>query len=190
MIKAVIFDCFGVLAEDGWTPFKRKYIGDDKELADQMVDLGKQNEFGIITNDEYYATASELIGVEERTLRDAVGRRVPNLELFEFIKKKLRPAYKIGLLSNANYDVVHELFEPEQSELFDGTVLSFESKLIKPDPKMYRLMAERLGIVTEECVFIDDQTRYAEAAEDVGMVALTYTSVEQCTADLSALLNL
>ena len=38
--KAIIFDCFGVLAEDGWLPFKRKYIGDNLELMQTISDLG------------------------------------------------------------------------------------------------------------------------------------------------------
>ncbi len=189
MIKAIVFDCFGVLAEDGWTPFKRRYIGDNQELANQVVDLGKQNEFGMISNDDYFKAASELMGCSEQELRDAVGRRVPNLELFEFIQKELKPKYKIGLLSNANYDVVHQLFTPEQAGVFDATVLSFESQLVKPDPKMYRLIAERLGVETEECVFIDDQARYAEASEDVGMTGITYESPEQVQQEITTILS-
>lgn len=186
-VKAVVFDCFGVLAEDGWTPFKRRYIGANNELATQIADLGKQNEFGIISNDEYFDTASKLLGTEKNLLREAVGRRVPNEELFAYIKTVLKPQYKIGLLSNANYDVVQNLFTPEQSSLFDATVLSFESRLVKPDPAMYRLIAERLGVEPEECVFIDDQERYAEAAEDVGMRGLTYVSAEQTRQDLEGI---
>ena len=86
MIKAVIFDCFGVLAEDAWLPFKRQYIGDNMQLAEQVSDLGKQNEYGMISNDEYFAATAKLIGAEERLLRDAVGHQVPNRELFDYIE--------------------------------------------------------------------------------------------------------
>jgi len=184
MIKAIIFDCFGVLAEDGWTPFKRRYVADNQKLANEIADLGKQNEFGIISNDDYFKTTSVLIGVKEHLLRDAVGRRVPNGELFEFIENKLKPKYKIGLLSNANYDVVSSLFTEEQSALFDASVLSFESRLVKPSPEMYSLIAERLGVEPKCCIFIDDQPRYAEAAEDVGMIGLTYHNPEQLKQEL------
>ncbi len=189
MIKAIIFDCFGVLAEDGWLPFKRKYIGDNEELAGQISDLGKQNEFGIISNDEYFKTAAVLLSTEEHLLKDAVGRRVPNPELFDLIQNKLKPKYKIGLLSNANYDVVQDLFTPEQSALFDASVLSFEAQLVKPDPRMYKLITERLHVEPADCVFIDDLPRYAEAAEDVGMIGLTYQSPKQLQQDLLQLLS-
>lgn len=189
MIKAIIFDCFGVLAEDGWLPFKRKYIGDNAELAQAVSDLGKQNDYGMIGNSDYFAKAAELIGVDEQTLRDAVGRKVPNEELFEYIKSDLKPKYKIGLLSNANYDVVHELFTPEQAALFDASVMSFESKLVKPDQCMFMLMAERLGVRWDECVFVDDVERYCVAAEEIGIRSILYKSPQQLKQELPAALR-
>lgn len=189
MIKAIAFDCFGVLAEDGWLPFKRKYIGDNNELAQTISDLGKQNDYGMVTNDEYFEQVSELIGVEPKQLRDAVGRRVPNEELFEYIKTKLKPKYKIGLLSNANYNVVQDLFTPEQANLFDATVMSYESKLVKPDPKMFQLMAERLGVRWDEMVFIDDVERYCVAAEQLGIASILYKTPNQLKQSLEKVLK-
>lgn len=188
MIKAVIFDCFGVLAEDGWLPFKRQYIGSNKELELVVHDLGKQNDYGMITNDEYFARAAKLIGVEETALRSAIGRRKPNLQMFDYIKTNLKKRCKIGLLSNANFDVVHELFTPEQAELFDAYVLSYESKLVKPDPRMFELMAERLGVEVEECVLVDDVERYCSAAEDAGLASILYKSPEQAIESIERIL--
>jgi HAD superfamily hydrolase (TIGR01509 family) len=178
MIKAIIFDCFGVLAEDGWLPFKRKYIGENQELAQAVTDLGKQNDYGMIGNNTYFAEAAKLIGVEEKQLREAVDKQVPNEDLFTYIKTELKPHYKIGLMSNANYDVVSKLFTPEQAGLFDASVMSFESRLVKPDPRMFQLMADRLGVEMHECIFIDDVERYCDAAEALGMTAIVYKNQE------------
>ena len=52
MIKAIIFDCFGVLAEDGWTPFKRKYIAHDERLVQEVADLGKREDRGMLDHEE------------------------------------------------------------------------------------------------------------------------------------------
>ncbi|MDQ3123101.1 MAG: HAD-IA family hydrolase [bacterium] len=179
MIKAIIFDCFGVLAEDGWLPFKRKYVGGNEDLAQAAADLGKQNEYGLITNDEYYDLASRLLKVDETVLRGALGKKVPNEELFEFINIKLKPHYKIGLLSNANYDVLIDLFTTEQAGVFNASVMSFKDKLIKPDPRMFQLIAERLDVELEECVLIDDVERYCVAAEAVGMSSILYENPTQ-----------
>ena len=188
MIKAVVFDCFGVLAEDGWLPFKRRYIGNDTELAEQVADLGKQNEHGYISTDEYFRKASELIRVDQVLLRDAVGKRAPNEELFEYIATHLKPRLKIGLLSNANFDVKVEIFEPAQARLFDASVLSYESKIIKPDPRSFELIASRLGVAITDCLFIDDVERYCAVAEDLGMQSIVYKNPNQVISELNQFL--
>lgn len=188
MIKAIIFDCFGVLAEDGWLPFKRKYIGDNTELSRQIVDLGKQNEYGMLSNDDYFASAAQLIGVGEPELRNAVGRKVPNVDLFSLISN-FEGRYKIGLLTNANYDVMHNLFEPSQADLIDASVMSFESRLVKPDPRAYQLIASRLGVNIDECLYVDDIERYCMAAEDQGMKSVHYTDFIEFESLLKAALS-
>jgi HAD superfamily hydrolase (TIGR01509 family) len=185
MIKAIIFDCFGVLAEDGWMPFKRKFIGDNKQMADAVADLGKQNEYGMIDNKTHLQKMAALMSVDAKELAIALGKQVPNEELFEYITADLKPKYKIGLMSNANYNVVQELFTPEQASLFDASVMSYESRLIKPDERMFALIAKRLGVAMNECVFIDDQERYCVAANDLGMTSFVYTSFNKLKHDLS-----
>ncbi len=54
-------------------------------------------------------------------------------------------------------------------ELFDAVVCSAEVGMAKPDPAIYRLAAERLGLPPEACVFVDDSEANVRAAEQVGM---------------------
>ena len=189
MIKAILFDCFGVLAEDGWTPFKRKYIVHDPQLALEVADLGKQTDLGIISYEQMIKQISELVQVEPDLLRGAVERKVPNQELFSYITAELKPHYKIGLLSNANYDVLNQLFTPEQAGVFDSSVISFEAQLTKPDSRMFELAASRLGFRPEECLFIDDVERYCQAAEDMGMRSLLYINLETFLPAIAQKLN-
>lgn len=189
MYEAIIFDCFGVLAEDGWMPLKRKYVGDNKPLAQAIADLGKQNEFGMIDNGSHNRKVAELMGIDESILSAALGRRVPNEELFDFIKQKLKKTYRIGLLSNANFNVLADLFRPEQAGLIDASVMSYESRLIKPDERMFRLMADRLDADINQCIFVDDQERYCVAAENYGMRSIWYQDFGQFKAELTAILK-
>ena len=179
MIKAIIFDCFGVLAEDGWLPLKRKYVGDNQTLADEIADLGKQNEYGYIDNTTLLEHMAKLMRIDQTVLEEALHKRVPNTALFAFIQNKLKPHYKIGLLTNANYNVLTDLFTKEQAALIDVSVMSFESKLIKPDPAMFALMVKRLGVSPEECLLIDDVERYCTAAETFGMQTIWWQSQER-----------
>lgn len=189
MIQAIIFDCFGVLAEDGWLPFKRQYIGDNTALAQEVADLGKQNEYGMLDTNTYFAQVAGRIGVEEQVLRNAVGKQAPNKELLSYIEQHLKPQYKIGLLSNANYDVVSDLFTSEQAAIFDAAVLSYQTRLVKPDPRMFELIASKLDVVLSDCVFIDDVERYCTAAEILGMQTIVYESPKQCIAELETILT-
>lgn len=188
MIKAIIFDCFGVLAEDGWMPIKRKYIGGNLQMAQEIADLGKQNEYGMIDNETHLHKMAEIMNVNPEELRGALGVRVPNEELFIYIARELKPHYKIGLMSNANFNVLTDLFTPEQAVLIDENVMSYESRLIKPDERMFDLMAMRLGVDRSECVFVDDQERYCTASEAYGMTGIWYQSFDQFKSELTEIL--
>ena len=178
MIKAIIFDCFGVLAEDGWTPFKRKHILHDPKLVEEVARLGALSDRRVLTYEETVQAVAKLVNVDVKELRQAVDKKKPNKELFELILNELKPHYKIGIMSNANYDVINELFEMEQAALFDAHVLSYETNLLKPDRKMFELMAERLGVSMTECLFVDDQEKHYLAAQSYGMQAIHYTSYD------------
>jgi len=189
MIKAIIFDCFGVLAEDGWLPLKRKYIGNNIELAEKVAELGRQNEYGLLDNETHLLAMAQEMNIDPEELRAALGKRVPNEELFEYIKKELKPKYKIGMMSNANFNVLTDLFTPEQASVFDASVMSFESKLIKPDQRMFELVAERLNVQINECVFVDDVERYCMAAETYGARAIYYRDFSEFLLNLKNIIG-
>lgn len=178
MIKAIIFDCFGVLAEDGWTPFKRKHILHDPKLVAEVARLGALSDRRVLSYEETIQAIAKLLKVNIQELRQAVDKKKPNVELLELIANELKPHYKIGVMSNANYDVINELFEIEQAKLFDAHVLSYETQLLKPDKKMFELMAKRLGLEMSECLFVDDQERHCMAAESYGLSSLQYINYE------------
>lgn len=185
MIRAIIFDCFGVLAEDGWTPFKRKHIEPDVNLTKEIARLGALTDKGILSNEETVTEMARLINVPINDLRHALERKVPNEPLFDYIRTTLKLHYKIGMLSNANYDVVNELFLMEHTELFDAHVLSYETKLLKPDRRMFELAAKRLGVDMDECVYIDDKLQHVEAAQSYGMRSFQYVSLQDLKERLS-----
>lgn len=183
-ISAVIFDCFGVLAEDGWSPFKREYLNDPVKAA-AVRKVGKAVDEGTVSYEDMIHETAHIAGVPEAVVRAAVEHKVPNEELFAFIREKLKPHYKIGLLSNASYNVTKLLFNPEHMELFDAAALSYELGLTKPDPAMYQAIADRLHLPISECLLVDDQARHCAAAIDAGMQAVEYESVAQLRRDLA-----
>lgn len=188
MISAIIFDCFGVLTSDAWLPFKNKHFGDDRELFQQASDISKQSDAGYITYQDFLAGVADLSGMPFEDVEQAIENNVPNEPLFAVIRE-LKPKYKIGFLSNASAHLLDELFSAEQVTLFDAVSLSYETGFAKPDERAYDNIAERLGVLPEECVFIDDMERNCTAAREAGMQAVWYQDFEQTKTDLLDLLS-
>jgi len=69
---------------------------------------------------------------------------------------------------------------------FDVLVWSFQIRLAKPDPAIYRYMLAKLGTLPEETLFLDDKPENIQAARALGMKAILFSTVEQLRADLLA----
>ena len=90
----------------------------------------------------------------------------PNIDLI----RRLRPAYKTAVLSNADSTLKHALRESHGiADLFDDIVVSADVGMAKPDAQIYGLSAQRLGLAMDECVFIDDMPANVDAARAAGM---------------------
>jgi putative hydrolase of the HAD superfamily len=104
----------------------------------------------------------------EETVRYQLEHTTANTELLDYIKADLKPWYSLGILSNARHaEVVSRIFTPEQEDLFTEIILSHRVGLTKPDTRMYETIAAKLGVLTEECIFIDDQERHVEGAKNL-----------------------
>jgi beta-phosphoglucomutase-like phosphatase (HAD superfamily) len=188
MIKAIIFDCFGVLTTDGWLPFKKRHFGDKPELHQQATDLNRQVDGGFISYDDFVAGVAGLAGVPLTEAKQDIENNVANEPLFNLIKT-LKPKYKIGFLSNAGSNWISTLFSPEQAAMFDAISVSSETGFVKPEEQAYLEVAEKLNVTPAECVFVDDQLRYCEAAKEVGMQAIEYRDFDQFQSELDTLLT-
>jgi putative hydrolase of the HAD superfamily len=87
---------------------------------------------------------------------------------------RLRPPYKVSVLSNADGSLRARLEEQRIHHLFDDIVCSAEVGMAKPEPEIFRLAAGRLGVDPAECVFVDDWDQNIAAAQAVGMTAIRY----------------
>ena len=81
---------------------------------------------------------------------------------------------------------------PEEllSELFDAVVISGQVGLRKPDPEIYRMAAEKLGLDPGECVFVDDLPNNLGPAARLGMGVIRHTTPAATIAELSAIFGL
>lgn len=96
-----------------------------------------------------------------------------NLETLVRIRKR----YPLYLLSNTNALHIDHLdfLIPEEKRpfqaYFDGLFYSFEMKLHKPDPAIYRAVCQSIGLAPQNCLFIDDRQENIEGARQAGLTA-------------------
>ncbi|MEU5262996.1 HAD-IA family hydrolase [Amycolatopsis sp. NPDC021455] len=73
------------------------------------------------------------------------------------------------------------------SGYFDALVFSGEVGVAKPDPAVYLLAADRLGLPAIRCAFVDDSATNVRGAVQAGMVGVRHESVEETLAELAVL---
>ena len=188
MIKAIIFDCFGVLTGDAWKDFTANLRPD---VLTEVKDAHRAYDKGFISYKDFCAQARQATGATQQEL-DAIfvhrENRHKNSELLEHIRH-LAQSYKIGVLSNVGTAWIREEFlTPAEVALFDDMVLSFEVGFSKPDPEIYLLVCQRLGVEPQQAIFVDDLAPYCRAAEDVGLRSVQYSDFAQYKNDLAHLL--
>ncbi|MDQ3093631.1 MAG: HAD-IA family hydrolase [bacterium] len=177
MIKAIIFDCFGVLTTDAWLPFKTEKFGSNPEKFEEAGRLNALCDSGRISYEQFTQMIGELSGIPGEQVKKIISTNVPNTDLLDFIKVHLKPRFKLGLLSNAGANWLGELIGVENIKLFDAINLSSETGLIKPSPEAYtKILSELQAEEPEEFLFIDDQERYCDAAKELGLKTIVHES--------------
>ena len=95
-----------------------------------------------------------------------------NVALFARLKGEGRKVYGI-----TNYPAdKFELSRPHYPFLdwFDGLVVSGREGLVKPDPRIFRLLLDRYGLHAADLLFVDDSARNVSTARDAGMAAIHF----------------
>jgi HAD superfamily hydrolase (TIGR01509 family) len=94
------------------------------------------------------------------------------------------------MLSNYS-DVLRPLLKTkwQVDNAFDEIIISCEVKLVKPDPLIFDLTLQRLGVGKEEAVLIDDREANIIGARKYGLRAVFYRNKSQAIIDLEKLLT-
>lgn len=199
-IRAVIFDMGGVIiltCDDSARIALARRLGVSIEELIKAVfssESAIRSEEGEINKNDHWKNVLRSFG------KDPVKNVIPydeafwagdciDKELMEFIHT-LKKKYKIGFLSNA-FKGAREWVEGRFHFLdaFDLTIFSYEVKLRKPDSRIYRLVCERLDVLPEEVIFIDDMAVNVEGARLAGLHAIQYINKVQLKTQLADILG-
>jgi epoxide hydrolase-like predicted phosphatase len=184
-----VFDSFRAFGEaEGLDPqtVKRAFREDPEAL-----ELLRELERGDIDVDDFEPRFGGLIGVSDTD--GLVGRLFggvgPDERMLQAVRRAGEQGINCGLISNSwgaglSYDM--SLLD----ELFDGIVISGEVGMHKPEPAIYILGAERIGLHAEDCVFVDDLRENCAGAEEVGMTAILHRGADKTVPELERIFGL
>jgi putative hydrolase of the HAD superfamily len=182
-LRAVIFDLWNTLAEwpvDEWTstrPRVAERLGlSQAEFEERWFgDLATMRETGPMAEALRILGASPAVAADIASMRRAVTAQglVPAPGALETIAELRRRGFRIGLITVCTDDVPALWPETPFHGLFDAEVFSCSVGLRKPDPRIYLLACEQLGVEPDQAIFVGDGANDELAgAERVGMTAV------------------
>ena len=190
MIKAIIFDCFGVLVTDSLDAIINS--NDLSEIQrDEIKSYVTAANKGSISVAEYRSEVANILNMEHKDLNSAIKNgEIKDENLLEYIRE-LKKEYKIGLLSNVtSMDSLKSRFaENELEDNFDVVVASGQIGFAKPEAEAYEITVDKLGVFLSEWVMIDDREEYVNAAVGIGMKGIVYTGMIDLKKELKDILK-
>ena len=144
--------------------FREAWVGQRKDrevrpIADHLRDL-----FGGLGAEP---DLDEVLAMRREWTKRSLQPRPDSLETLAELRRR---GHKLGLISVCSQDVPHVWEETP----FDGTLdVSCDVGVSKPDPRIYEIACERLGVEPADCLFVGDGANdELPGAERVGMTAL------------------
>ena len=179
MIRNILFDMGNVLIR-----FDRKLFLDRLDLSEADKEILLRDVFASVdwahmdrgTKTEAMALESMKArlpqrlhaAAEEMTLRWDEPL-IPIEGMYELVEELKEKGYGIYLLSNASVRQHAYWLRIPTSRFFDGTLISADEHVMKPQPEIYRLCLQRFGLKAEESFFIDDMAHNIEGALFCGL---------------------
>lgn len=193
MIKAIIFDCFGVVYPDTLALVERRFLRTADEPKKQAIrEIRLKSDRGIISRGDFWQGVADILEIPLKSLETELDKvRGADWELLEYIKT-LKQKFGTALLSNVGTGFLERIFDAQRpaENYFDVIVASADIGAIKPDPKAYMAVVERLEAAEpSECIFVDDKLIHCQGAEAIGMQAIIYQDFQQLKHDLDKILS-
>ncbi len=199
MIKNVIFDIGRVLVRvraiefitDKGAPLE---IAEKIKRASLDTPLWKEHDRGVLKYEEVidlFAEKSPEISAELKTyLADMKGFVEPYPYTIPWVKELKSKGLKVYYLSNWFERLYLDCREALSFiDVMDGGVFSYQEKVIKPDPEIYKRLISRYNLTPSESVFMDDVSENVEAAKKLGMNGIYFDDYERVRKELDYLIN-
>ncbi|MEW2290689.1 HAD-IA family hydrolase [Streptomyces sp. NPDC047841] len=160
-------------------------------LNPEGIRLTEELERGTLTQTQWNEAAGRLLGIAPDNLMGRIFADLrPETAVIAAAAAARRAGVKVGILSNSVGLTPWNLYDGyEVDDLYDAVVLSELHGTRKPEPEIFRLVLERLGLPAEECVFVDDTEQYLPPAAALGFTTVHAVEPARTVAALENLLG-
>lgn len=199
MIKAVLFDYGGVIAEGGKPGMLSNNLAVRLEVPNEravtLLEYGFDKiKRGLIDEDEFWRILEKAHGTPIPDSKRDIWMKwediIPIDEVMNLRKSLQSRGIATGILSNVEPVVAKTLHDHGAYADFEPLVLSCEVGYAKPDREIYELAISKLGeLKPSEILFIDDQEKMLAPARELGMQVLLAQATDQLIADVEALIR-
>jgi epoxide hydrolase-like predicted phosphatase len=196
--EALLVDFGGVLTTNMWEGFDEFCRAEGieqgsvrnlfKHEPDALADL-RLLETGELDPKEFERRFAPRLGIAqaEGLIERMFAAVRPEDRLIAAVKAARDGGVRTGLISNSWGT---SIYDPDALKgLFDVAIISGDVGMHKPQPEIYLLAAERLGVEPPACVFVDDLRENIRGAEEVGMTAILHRDPDVTVAELERLLG-
>jgi putative hydrolase of the HAD superfamily len=189
-VRGLLVDFGGVLTTNVFESFRAFCVDEDLD-PETIKRLFREDPRGELSEEQFAERFGELLELEDGRRGGLVDRMFghirPDDEMVAALRRARAQGIRTGLISNSmgagRYD------RSTFPELFDGVVISGDEGMHKPEPEIYELGCERVGLAPADCVFVDDLRENCEGAEAVGMTAVLHRGAERTLPQLEDLLG-
>jgi putative hydrolase of the HAD superfamily len=191
----LIFDIGGVLELTPDTGWRDRWNLRDGPTLEALQPVFKAGTLGAMTLAEVERALAQRLALDDARLSALMGELWAeylgelNHELMHWIRARAE-THRLGIISNSFVGATErENARYGYSSLFGIVIYSHEVGLQKPDPAIFRLALERLGVSAEEAVFVDDVLGHVHAARAMGMRAVLFRYTGETIAELESILD-
>jgi len=162
-----------------------RLLRDDPRAAKLLVGLETGGAADAVFENELAA----LLGVApERLIKRLLGGTRPERSMIDAVRELRRAGVRTALVSNSWGTATYP--EALLNDLFDAVVISGQIGLRKPEPEIYRLAAQKIGLDPAECVFVDDLPNNLGPAARLGMGVIRHTTPAVTIAQLAGIFGI
>ncbi len=185
MIKAVIFDYFGIICSDEYW----QSVKNNKNLQGAFPQLSSDVNLGRMHWADFIQRIADKTGQSPSEIIELYKSQRIHPGVLAFVAQ-LHEHYQTALLTNAN----HEFLEPlilklDLANIFDEIVISSKLGVMKPDRRIFEHLLEKLRVNAHQTIFIDDKASNTAAAAELGFHTVTYETFEQMEQSINRLLE-